>query len=159
MTPTTLHIDSLGWTLARFDIELHENREKAVKKWFWKFLHLNSISACKIPKRYPKSFYCNVARDMCFVYPELMNHPRAHVGERESWKNQIFRKIYRNMDENNDFYFSCNSWYRSDLSKSARNREIHPLGSIIEKSFEDDFSDDWLRIFQIRRRTNTRQNH
>ena len=50
-TPTTLHMDGLGGTLTHFDIELHENRKKAVKNGFWKFLHLNSKSACKIPTR------------------------------------------------------------------------------------------------------------
>ena len=47
------------------------------------------------------------------------------------------------------FCFSRETYYRRDLHKSARNPVVHPLGSILEKWFRDDFSDNGLGIFQV----------
>ena len=50
------------------------------------------------------------------------------------------------------FCFSRETYCRRNLRKSTRNTEVDPLGSMLEKWFRDDFSDNGLGIFQVQKK-------
>ena len=61
-------------------------------------------------------------------------------------KNEIFHQMLMKISI---FCFSRETYYRRDLGKPTRNPEVKPLGSICEKWFRDDFSDNGLGIFEV----------